>query len=361
MAQRSIFGGPDTDPAAIVNSDAEFIAMRPHLARLAFSMTRSREDAEDAVQEVWLRWRRHRGSITAVPHWLRTVTRNVVIDRLRDHKADRAATHDVALGPEPSTEPVTPVVEAALELRPAFHAVLSSLSPLERAVFVLHEGLDWSYVDIARLLDRSESAVRQLRHRAKHHLASGARRFTVDPTAADAIAAAYVHVSAGSDVFTLMEVLAPGLASKSPVFWSQDRKVVHDVAGILLFQEDRLLLCHRRDALAWYPGVWDVPGSHLRHGEPAIACATRAARQKLDISVTDPHRLVEHSESDYRLTLFEAVGWVGEPRNLSTAQHDEIGLYTRDQASHLHLVDRRLLTLFDRSAAEPSRLSRRTR
>ena len=146
-------------------------------------------------------------------------------------------------------------------------------------------------------------------------------------------------------------MLAPGLASRTPVFRCRDRTVVHDVAGIVLFQQDRLLLCRRRDELAWYPGVWDLPGAHLRHGEPAIACALRAARQKLDICVTDPHRLLEHSEADYRLTLFGAVGWEGEPRNVATAQHDEISLFTQTEASRLRLVDPRLLTLFDRSAA----------
>jgi ADP-ribose pyrophosphatase YjhB (NUDIX family) len=237
-------------------------------------------------------------------------------------------------------------------LRPAFfHTVLSSLSTLERVVFVLHDGFEWPYLDVARLLGRSEAAVRQLRHRAHHHLASGVERFAVEPGAVDAVAAAYVHVSAGSDVFELVERLAPGLASRAPTFWCHDRKIVHDVAGIVLFREDRLLLGHRRERLAWFPGGWDLPGSHRRHGEPAIACAVRAARQELDVHVANPHQVVELSESDFRLTLFEADRWTGEPRNHATEQHDDIGLFTREQASDLQLIDRRLLSLFDQAAA----------
>ena len=55
-------------------------------------------------------------------------------------------------------------------------------------------------------------------------------------------------------------------------------------------------------------------------------------------------------DDDYRLTLFEGVGWVGEPRNLASGHHDQIGLFTRDQAARLRLADPRLLTVFDRSA-----------
>ena len=181
------------DHSGAVDPDAAFMAVRRDLVRLAFSMTRSREDAEDVVQEVWLRWRRHHTSVAAAPQWLRTVTRNVAVDRLRACSADRVTTCDVATLPDPSAASATPAVEAAMELQPAFDAVLGSLSPLERVVFVLHDGLDWSYPDIARLLARSEAAVRQLRHRAQQHLASGSRRVVVDPAVVDATATAYVR------------------------------------------------------------------------------------------------------------------------------------------------------------------------
>jgi len=350
-AHRVDAGSPNSGVASTADLDAAFMAIRPSLMRLAFSMTRSPEDAEDAVQEVWLRWRRHRGSVTAGPHWLRTVTRNVVVDLWRSRTTYRATISQIVHQPGLSQEQMAPPVEAVGELRPAFVAVIRSLSMLERVVFVLHDGLDWSYVDIARLLDRSEVAVRQLRHRAKQHLALESPRFVVDPSVVESITTAFVRVSAGADVFELVHLLAPGLASPSPVFWCRDHKIVHDVAGIVLMKQDRLVLCRRRDDLGWYPGGWDVPGCHLRHGEPAIACAVRAAKQELDLAVTNPVPLMEHLEADYRLQLFQAVSWAGEPKNSSPDQHVEIGLFTRDQASRMPLIDRRLLTLFDRSLA----------
>lgn len=335
-------------PAASEGTD--FIEHRAELIRLAFGLTGSLEDAEDAVQEVWLRWQRHRGSVGAARPWLYTVTRNVVIDRFRERSALLSTNLDLAPWHEPVAEPGPSAVELALDLRPGFHLVMVSLSALERVVFVLHEGMSWPYLDVARLLGRSEAAVRQLGHRAQQHLASRSPRFAVDPAAVDVVVGAYIQVAGGGDVTPLVEALAPGLGSQSPIFTVEDRMVVHDVAGIVLFKQGRLLLCRRRDQLAWYPGAWDVPGAHRRHGEPAIACAVRAAKHKLGVGVTNPQLWGEHCEDDFRLTLFVGDHWDGEPRNLEWQHHREIGLFTRQQAAALPLADRRLLRLFDRSA-----------
>ena len=329
-------------------ADAKFTELRSELTALALGMTGSREDAEDAVQEVWLRWRRHHNSVKDAHPWLRTVTRNVVIDRLRDRASAREITLDVALARQPAAQPTTPPTEAVQELRPAFHRILDSLSPLERAVLVLHEGLEWPYPDIARILGRSDAAVRQLGSRAQRHLSPVAPRFHVSSEAVDSVALAYVQASAGGNVFDLMEALAPGVASRLPTFVTGDRRVVHDVAGIALFNAGRLVLCRRRSNQAWYPATWDVPGAHRRHGEPAAACAVRAARHKVGVGVTNPHLWAEHSEDDFRLTLFAGADWVGEPRNLWPSQHDEIGLFSREQAARLPLADARLMMLFDR-------------
>lgn len=329
-------------------ADAKFTELRSELTALALGMTGSREDAEDAVQEVWFRWRRHHNSVKDPHPWLRTVTRNVAIDRLRDRTSAREIALDVALAQQPAAQPTTPPTEAVQELRPAFHRILDSLSPLERAVLVLHEGLEWPYPDIARILGRSSAAVRQLGSRAQRHLISASPRFHVNSEAVDAVALAYVQASAGGDVFDLMEALAPGVASRLPKFVAGDRQVVHDVAGIALFNAGSLVLCRRRRNQAWYPSVWDVPGAHRRLGEPAAVCAVRAARYKVGVGVTNPHLWVEHSEDDFRLTLFAGADWVGEPRNLWPAQHEEIGLFSREQAARLPLADPRLLRLFDR-------------
>jgi RNA polymerase sigma factor (sigma-70 family) len=329
------------------DADAEFIAMRPELVRLAHRMVGSREDAEDAVQEVWFRWRRHQGSVQSSSRWLRTVTRNVVIDRLRSRTSEASPGGDVGSMSASSADPATLGMEGVVDVSEALLGVLGSLSTLESTVFVLHSGLDWSYADIARLIDRSVSAVRQLQHRATQHLAAGRRRFDVEPARVAAIASAYGDVSAGADVFALLDLLAPGLAYARPVLRRQSRRIVHDVAGIALIRDGRLLLTHRRAELRWYPSVWDLPGSHLRHGEPPAACAVRAAKQKIGVLVTNPPQVAEEHGDDFRITVFEGVEWDGEPQNLSSAHHDDIGLFTRAQASRLQLADPQYFRLFD--------------
>lgn len=331
----------------LVPGDAQFVSLRSKLIGLAFSMTGSREDAEDAVQDVWLRWQRHRDSVEDALPWLRTVTRNVVIDRYRDRSNTSMATLDHVLAQQPAGQELVASMEAVQDVRPAFAIIVGALSGLERAVFVLHEGLEWPYPDVARILGRSETAVRQLGHRARRHLAATSPRFVVDSSAVDAIAWAYVRTSSGGDVLALMEALAPGVASRLPLFNHGDRRIVHDVAGIVLFRADRLVLCRRRRDQAWYPGVWDVPGAHRRHGEPAVACAVRAARDKIGIDITHPRPCGEHVQDDFRLSLFTGPDWHGQPQNRWPDQHDKIGLFTRDEAARLILADPRLLMLYD--------------
>lgn len=337
------------DGAVDGSADGEFLAMRAELIRLAFSVTRSREDAEDVVQDVWMRWQRHQDSIRTVRPWLSRVTRNLSIDRVRARAAGREIIATEGLLEQQPAVGAYALCEGLEEVRPAFQSILEALSKLESAVFVLHEGLEWPYSDIALLLDRNEPAVRQLGHRAQQHLQSGSRRFAVEPASVDAAATAYVHASTGAEVFPLLEVLAPGMASRSPSFTMDDRRIVHDVAGIALFHHDRLLLCRRRVDLSWYPDAWDLPGAHRQHGEPAAACAVRAARQEVNIALTNPRLLAEYCEDDFRLAVYLGMDWTGEPRNLVQGHHEEVRLVTREEAAQLPLADRRLLTLFDQS------------
>lgn len=337
--------------AVAATDDTAFLAARHELVGLAYSVLRSREEAEDAVQEVWLRWQRHRGAVSVAPAWLRTVTRNLAIDRLRARSADHDVTTALATL-EQEADPAPPAVEAAVELQPACHALLGSLSLSERVVFVLRNGLDWSYGDIGRLLDRSEAAVRQVSHRARHHLASGVQRYAVDPATAAAVAVAYLQVTAGTDVWVLLDKLAPGIGRQpSPRRADQQTVLRHDVVGVALFRGDRLVLCRRRDDLDWYPGVWDVPGGHRGPREPVTSCAARTAQQRLGVGVSTLRRRGELAELDFRIALLEGVGWIGRPRNLAPEHHVEIAQFTREEAARLELADRRLLRLFDRHAA----------
>jgi RNA polymerase sigma-70 factor, ECF subfamily len=171
-------------------------------------MLGSVSEAEDAVQDAWLRWRRAGEGVTDPAAWLVRATTRLCIDRLRAAKAEREAYRGPWL-PEPLIEPLTDdPVEKAEEVSIAFLLALERLSPLERAVFLLHDVFDQDYGEVARTLDRSETAVRQLASRAREHVQDARPRFTVDQEKAMKLVAAFAAASQTADVSALRELLA---------------------------------------------------------------------------------------------------------------------------------------------------------
>jgi ADP-ribose pyrophosphatase YjhB (NUDIX family) len=175
-------------------------------------------------------------------------------------------------------------------------------------------------------------------------------QFVVSTRLVALVSKRYVDVCADADVSALLEMLAPDVPLVPLGRRLVEGRLHHEVAGIVLAQGSRLLLCHRRAELPWYPEMWDVPGCHLMSGEPAAACAVRAAKKELGISAVNPTLLAEVTEDDFSLTLMQASTWEGEPHNIAPAQHDAIGFFARDEASRLRLADRRYLELFDHTA-----------
>lgn len=185
-----------------------FEANRQRLKRLAYRMLGSVSEAEDAVQDAWLRWQRAGEGVDDPAAWLVRTTTRLCIDRLRAAKAEREAYKGPWL-PEPLIEPLTDdPVERAEEVSIAFLLSLERLSPLERAVFLLHDVFDQDYGEVAQTLDRSESAVRQLASRAREHVQTARPRFTVDHDKAMKLAAAFAAASATADTKALSELLA---------------------------------------------------------------------------------------------------------------------------------------------------------
>ena len=185
-----------------------FEANRQRLKRLAYRMLGSVSEAEDAVQDAWLRWQRAGEGVDDPAAWLVRTTTRLCIDRLRAAKAEREAYKGPWL-PEPLIEPLTDdPVERAEEVSIAFLLSLERLSPLERAVFLLHDVFDQDYGEVAQTLDRSESAVRQLASRAREHVQTARPRFTVDHDKAMKLAAAFAASSATADTKALSELLA---------------------------------------------------------------------------------------------------------------------------------------------------------
>jgi RNA polymerase sigma-70 factor (ECF subfamily) len=160
-----------------------FQSLRPRLFGIAYRMLGVRADAEDVVQEAWLRWQAaDTASLQSAEAWLVTVTTRLAIDRLRAAKAEREAYVGWWL-PEPLVEVDERTPESAAELAGdlsvAFLHMLERLAPEERAAFLLRQVFDYDYDEIAAILDKSEAAVRQSVHRAGERVRAERPRFQV--------------------------------------------------------------------------------------------------------------------------------------------------------------------------------------
>ncbi len=167
---------------------SSFEAVRARLLALAYRMLGSRAEAEDVVQDVWLKW--HLADTRAVQTpaaWLTTLTTRTAIDRLRQAQRERASQASGWL-PEPWLDEVAPSAEElalrAAEMSYGVMLLLERLKPDERAAFVLHEAFDCDYAEIAGILERTPAACRQIVHRAKARLQrAGAPSLRPDPAA----------------------------------------------------------------------------------------------------------------------------------------------------------------------------------
>ena len=157
---------------------ATFERYRSRLFGIAYRMLGSVSDAEDAVQEAWVRWQgADATAVRSAEAWLVAATTRLSIDRLRRLTTEREAYVGQWL-PEPVKFPAPDRgVEVASDLSMAFLILLERLSPEERAAFLLREVFDAGYDEIARTLDKSEAACRQMVHRARERVRRPERRF----------------------------------------------------------------------------------------------------------------------------------------------------------------------------------------
>ncbi|MFG2133410.1 RNA polymerase sigma-70 factor [Streptomyces sp. NPDC048751] len=193
-----------------------FETHRPVLMGVAYRMLGRVADAEDVVQDAWLRWSAADRSEVREPraYLVRVVTR-LALDRLRRIK-DRGEAYVGPWLPEPyvtdfgGTVPDTAeraVLADSVSL--AVLVVLESLSPLERAVFVLREAFGFPYAEIAAMLERAEPAVRQLGARARKHVDERRPRYDVDPAQRRELTERFLAAAAEGDLKGLMALLAP--------------------------------------------------------------------------------------------------------------------------------------------------------
>ena len=195
------------------DKDRVFDQHRDLLMAVAYRILGQVADAEDVVQEAWIRWANADTSEVSNPRaFLVRVATRLSIDRLRRVKVRRESYVGPWL-PEPLLTGGDVAEHAALSesISMAMLVVLETLSPLERAVFVLREAFAMPYAEIAEMLGRSEPAVRQTSHRAREHVREGRPRFDADQEERRRVTERFLEAAAGGDPDTLMQVLAPGV------------------------------------------------------------------------------------------------------------------------------------------------------
>ncbi|MFI6768629.1 RNA polymerase sigma-70 factor [Streptomyces sp. NPDC050355] len=188
-----------------------FQQYRTLLFSVAYRILGTAADAEDVVQDAWLKWSAADRCQVADPKaYLTRIISNLAMERLRSTR-HRRETYVGPWLPEPIlTGPDTADgVATADSVSMALLVVLETLSPLERAVFVLKEVFAFSYAEIAEAVERSEPAVRQAAHRARGHVQARRPRFTADRARQRDVTERFFAATAGGDINTLMELLSP--------------------------------------------------------------------------------------------------------------------------------------------------------
>jgi RNA polymerase sigma-70 factor (ECF subfamily) len=190
-------------------SDDPFVTHRGLLFTVAYEMLGSAADAEDVVQESWLRWVNVDQAEVRHPraYLVRMVTRQA-LNRLRTVSRQRENYVGEWL-PEPLLTSPDVEAELAVNISIAMLTVLETLGPAERAVFVLHEVFETPYDEIAAVVRKSPTAVRQIAHRAREHVAKRRPRMQVDRAQQQATLEEFLAAITSGDIQRLMDVLAP--------------------------------------------------------------------------------------------------------------------------------------------------------
>ncbi|MHA6668326.1 RNA polymerase sigma factor SigJ [Homoserinimonas sp. A447] len=198
---------------AIASNAALFAEHRRELVAAAYRVLGSISDAEDVVQETWLRWAEvDTGSIEHPRAYLLKATTRQALNHLRHH----ARLRETYIGPwlpEPLSSHHDPAADATVEVAEsvslAMLVVLETLSPAERATFVLHDVFGLPFAEVASALDRSQASVRQLAHRAREHVEARAPRHPVDHSTHRQVTERFLKAAVGGSLESLLSLLAP--------------------------------------------------------------------------------------------------------------------------------------------------------
>ncbi|NEA52615.1 sigma-70 family RNA polymerase sigma factor [Streptomyces sp. SID13666] len=218
----------DTPPAdraretAADDATGVFVGHRELLFSIVYDMLGSVADTEDVLQETWLAWTSRVGAPGAEPILVpRPYLVRVAVNKALARQAVISRRRETYIGPwlpEPLITPLTDatatgdgadVAERTESVSMALLVVLETLTPLERAVFVLHELFGYAHTETADILDRSPAAVRQLAHRAREHVHARRPRYRADPRLRQQVTERFAAAVSGGDLRALLELLAP--------------------------------------------------------------------------------------------------------------------------------------------------------
>ena len=256
---------------------AFFVEHRPMLFGIAYRVLGSVAEAEDVVQDAYLRWQRvDADEVDSPAAYLTTVVTRLAIDHLRSARVKREQYVGPWL-PEPlvASDDIEVGMELADSLSTAFLVVLETLSPSERAAFVLREVFDYPYADVAAILDKSEAACRQLVHRARESVAARRPRFPASASQRERLTRRFLETCRSGDVGALLGLLTEDVtllsdggdkarAAKRPIIGRD--KVVRFLNGILPSAP--------ADAVAEMTRVNGGPGVVVRAGGTVVLVAT---------------------------------------------------------------------------------------
>ncbi|MFD3571106.1 RNA polymerase sigma-70 factor [Streptomyces sp. NPDC058667] len=204
--------------ALTVNDVDRFTASRPRLEAIAYRLLGSASEAEDAVQDTFLRWQTADVDRIEVPEaWLTKVLTNLCLNQLTSARA-RRETYVGEWLPEPllAGDPMLGPADTAEQRESVSYAVLTlleRLTPNERAVYVLREAFAYTHREIAEILDLTESACQQIFHRAKKHVADGRSRTEVDEAAARRIVEEFLAAATSGQTDLLVQMLTKDAVS----------------------------------------------------------------------------------------------------------------------------------------------------
>ena len=276
-------------------SDDVFACFRSLLFTVAYEMLGSAADAEDVVQETWLRWADVDHAVVRDPraYLIRIVTRQA-LNRLRT-LARRREDYVGEWLPEPlvTSPDVAADVELAESVSIAMLTVLETLAPAERAVFVLREVFDTPYDEIAEAVGKSPAAVRQIAHRARDHVAARRPRVAVSSTEQQQVVDRFLAAVREGDLQGLLDVLAPDvvIVADGGGLVAAARHPIEGAQPVAAF-----LLTGARRAAFELSAVWlnGAPAARIEIGgtlDTAVSLAVEDGRVTRIYAIRNPHKL----------------------------------------------------------------------